>query len=291
MTAPPSVAAPADSASTKAPIATSPPAATKSRLLLATEDDFGPPPVTTLDTIEVTSDRLGIAAIVDRCIRREEETAARILSHEYTEWTKTVCSIEQRDGEPKKELTYEEVRRVTLRRPDVRKTATLSKKEYEVVDGVSKERDVEAKDKDGASVTMKIEDFDDLPFYLEDRSGYDFKIERREIVGGRVIYQVSLAPKSDFEVAPHGRIWVDTSNFQIVREEFNFGDRVPMPMFVKSVGPVVREREPIGDIWVTSRLLVRLELRIGWMRFLDDEIPDRVDLVSTFRDQRVETKP
>ena len=60
-----------------------------------------------------------------------------------------------------------------------------------------------------------------------------------EIVGKRVIYEVRLEPKSDFEIAPSGRIWIDTSEYQILREEFDFGERVPLPMFVKRIGPFV----------------------------------------------------
>jgi hypothetical protein len=254
---------------------------------LATEDPFGPPPVTTLDPIEVTTNVLDIAEIVDRCIRREEEMRERYAAYDRTERIRTSLAI---GGSPAKEIVIEEVRRIETRRPESETSTLLARHEYEVVDGVRTERDVEGKGRDGEAVEVKFEDFDDLPFYLEDRGDYDFSIEDRQIVGNRVIYRVRLKPKSDFEVAPEGRIWIDTSLFQILREEFDFGDRVPMPIFVKSIGPVVREREAIGEAWVVSRFLARVDLRVGWLRFMDDEIPDRVEIVATYRDHVLEEK-
>jgi hypothetical protein len=127
----------------------------------------------------------------------------------------------------------------------------------------------------------------DLPFYLEDEDEYDFTILSREILRDSVIYEVYLEPKSDFAIAPCGTIWVDTTTFEILREEFDFGDRVPMPMIVKALGPFVRERERIGDLWVWKRLLIRADLRLGWLRFLEEDIPDTVEFVIVFRDHQL----
>ncbi len=242
----------------------------------------------TLDPIEVTSERLGISDIVDRCIRREEEMRKRIAVHDWTQRVKTSLAIGGSSDRPDKEIVIEEVSRVELRRPTSKKKVLLARHEYEVVDGERQERKAEAKGPDGEPIEVRYEDFDDLPFYLQDRDDYDFWIEERQIVGSSLIYKVRLAPKSEFDVAPGGRIWVDTSTYQILREEFDFGDRVPMPMFVRSIGPVVREREKVGDVWVVSRVLLRVDLRVGWMRFMDDEIPDRVEIAATYRDHVME---
>ncbi len=256
--------------------------------VVANEDTLGPPPVTTLDTIEVTTERLGIAEIVDRCVRHEEEVRAQLMAHDWTQWVKTSLAIGENPEQPDKEIVIEEVARVELRRESAPKSVLLARHEYELRDGERKERDVKAVDHEGNGVTIGYEDFDDLPFYLEDRDDYEFRIQGRQIVGARLIYEVHLEPKSDFAVAPRGRIWVDTSTFQILREEFDFGDRVPLPMFVKAIGPVVREREQLGDVWVLSRMLVRVDLRVGWLRFMDDEIPERVEITVAFRDHVLE---
>jgi len=257
----------------------------------AIEDTLGPPAVAELDSIQVTSERLEIGEIVDRCIRHEKEVRQSIVSHDFTELIKTVLTIEGKKKDAERQIIIEEVRRMKTRRPAYSEKTVLAHSEYELVDGERKDRDAETVGEDGASVEVEYEDFDDLPFYLEDPRGYDFEIRSRQIVGQTVIYEVGLAPKSQFEIAPQGTIWVDTSDFQILREEFNFGDRVPMPMFVKSVGPVVREREKIGNLWVIQRVLVRADLRVGWLKFLDGDIPDRVEIVVTSRDHHFEEKP
>ena len=259
--------------------------------LFAVEDTLGPPPVTELDPIEVTADRLKIGEIVDRCIRHEKEVRQRIVTHDFTQMVKTVLTIEGKKSDKDRMIVIEEVRRMKTRRPLYRETTVLARSEYELVEGERQDRDAETVDEDGVRVEVRYEDFDDLPFYLEDPQGYNFQIQGRRIVGHSVIYEVTLVPKSDFEIAPEGTIWIDTSDFQILREEFNFGDRVPMPMFVKSIGPVVREREKIGNLWVIQRILLRVDLRVGWLKFLDGDIPDRVEIVVTSRDHRVEEKP
>lgn len=257
----------------------------------AIEDTLGPPAVTELDPIEVTAERLEIGDIVERCIRHEKEVRQDTVSHDFTELIKTVLTIEGKKKDAERQIIIEEVRRMKTRRPAYSEKTVLARSEYELVDGTRKDRDAETVGEDGASVEVEYEDFDDLPFYLEDPRGYDFQIRGRQIVGQTVIYEVALAPKSRFEIAPGGTIWIDTSDFQILREEFNFGDRVPMPMFVKSVGPVVREREKIGNRWVIQRVLLRADLRVGWLKFLDGDIPDRVEIVVTSRDHRFEEKP
>jgi len=256
--------------------------------VFAAEDTLGPPPVTELDPIEVNATRLEIGEIVERCIRHEKEVRQRIAAHDFTQLVKTVLTIEGKKDKQERQIVIEEVRRMKTRRPAYSEKTTLVRSEYELVGGERKERDAKTVDKDGASVEVEYEDFDDLPFYLEDPHGYEFQILGRQIVGKSVIYEVGLAPKSQFEIAPRGTIWIDTSDFQILREEFNFGDRVPMPMFVKSIGPVVREREKIGNLWVIQRVLLRVDLRTGWLKFLDGDIPDRVEFVATSRDHHLE---
>jgi hypothetical protein len=259
-------------------------------LLFAVEDTLGPPPSAYLDSVLVFAQRLEIGEIVDRCIRHEEEVRERIAAHDWTELVKTVLTVPSKDKGPQKEIVIEEVRRISSR-ASTRKKAVLARMEYEIVNGVRSEREPEEDEIDGEpNVEVKYEDFDNLPFYLQDRAGYEFRILGREIVGTSVIYEVEINPKSDFEIAPRGRIWIDTSNFQILREEFDFEDRVPMPMLVKAIGPVVREREKVGDFWVVQRIMIRVDLRTGWMRVLDDDIPRRVEIVATSRDHHLEEK-
>jgi len=207
----------------------------------------------------------------------------RIRSHEYTALTKSVLYVGGRDETAKRRLVTEQVERKSYHRGEGETTVPLLVRRYEIVDG--EEREWSPDDDD--TVEIDYEDFDELPFYLEDPGQYDFRILSREIVGDRVIYEVRLEPKSDFEIAPTGTIWIDTSEYHILREEFDFRDRVPLPMFVKALGPFVRERERVGDLWVWKRFLIRVDLRMGYLRFLESDIPDRVELAVTFRDHVV----
>jgi hypothetical protein len=100
-------------------------------------------------------------------------------------------------------------------------------------------------------------------------------------------YEVRLTPKSDFEIAPQGRIWIETSDFQILREEFDFGDRVPMPLFVRSIGPFIRERERIGEVWVWKRFLIRVDTRADWLPFLGSKVPRVVECHAFFQDHQL----
>lgn len=250
--------------------------------IFAVEDTADLPASFEMFKIEVRADRVGIGEIVQRCIEGEGELSARIRTLEYTALVKSVLYVGGRDREARR-LVTEQVDRKFFRRPDHEKTIPLKFRQYELVDGKEEKWDPD----DSDPVRIGYEVFDELPFYLQDSEQYDFRILSREIVGDRVIYEVRLTPKSDFEIAPSGRIWIDTSGYQILREEFDFGDRAPLPMFIKSLGPFVRERERVGDLWVWKRFLIRVDLRMGYLRFLDNDIPDRVEFAVTFQDYRV----
>jgi len=53
-------------------------------------------------------------------------------------------------------------------------------------------------------------------------------------------------------------VWVETSDFVIVRQEIEFA-RSPVPLFIKDVKRMVVERTHADGLWVLSRVLVRLE--------------------------------
>jgi hypothetical protein len=251
--------------------------------VFAAEDTLELPALFRMSEVEIRATRLEIGDIVSRCIESEEKLHESISSLVYTQSVRTVLHVGGYGAGARKQLVIEQVDRVFFRKPEERRTVRLSVERYVLENG--ERRPWEEGDEE--TVEIGLEDLGHLPFYLSDRDEYDFRIASREIVGERVIYEVQLSPRSDFEIAPSGTIWVDTSTFRILREEFDFGDRVPMPMFVKSVGPFIRERERIGDTWVWKRFLVRAALRMGWLRFLEKDIPDVVELMVSFRDHRV----
>jgi hypothetical protein len=257
------------------------------RWIFAVEDTLDLPATFEMSTLEVRAERLGIGEIVDRCIRSEQELHDRIESLEQTVWVKQVYHVGGYGEDARERLVQEQVDRMIYRRPDVDRSIPLKRERYKLVDGKREPWDPE----DEPTVKLEYGSLSELPFYLEDRDAYDFSILSRRIVGDHVLYEVRLAPRSDFEIAPTGTIWVDASSFRILREEFDFGDRVPLPMFVKRIGPFVRERVRVGDLWVWSRMLIRVDVRTALLKYLDRNIPETVEFVVTFRDFRVNEPP
>jgi hypothetical protein len=255
-------------------------------LTLAKEDTLDLTGIADIGTVEVQANRLSIGEIVQLCIDREEDLARRIESHRYTQLVKSVFHVGGYGPAAKKLLVLEEVDRVSFRRSGIDRTTALHVDRYVLEKGERKPWD-EKDDEGGDGIEIRFEDLGDLPFYLEERGAYDFRIIGRHYVEGRLIYQVRLRPRSDFAIAPEGTIWVDTSNFQILREEFFFGDRVPLPMIVRSIGPFVRERERIGDLWVWKRMLIRVDIRTGLLRLLDKDVPETVEFVVSFTDHEL----
>jgi hypothetical protein len=196
-----------------------------------------------------------------------------------------VFSIGGSGTDAKRTMVVEHADRCFFRKPNERRTILLKSAEYQIENGERKPWQLAEGDE--PAVQVSYDDLRDLQFYLDERSEYDFEILSREIVGDRVIYEVRLTPKSDFAIAPSGRIWVDTSTFSIVREEFDFGDRVPLPLLIKRVGPYIRERERIGDLWVWKRIVIRVELRGGLLRWMERDVPDIAEFVVVFQDHRV----
>jgi hypothetical protein len=260
------------------------PKTTPPRLTLAVEDTLDLTDEAIVDPYEIRANRLRIAEIVRRCIEREEEMQELIETHVYTQFVKTVFHVGGYGVEAERLLIMEEADRVRLRRPDISEVVPVKHDRYMIENGERKEWEEEDED---VVMAVRYDDFDRLPFYLEDREDYNFQILDRTIAGDRVVYKVRLEPRSDFEIAPCGTIWVDTSNFQILREEFDFEDRIPMPMMIKSIGPVVREREHVGDFWVWKRLMLRADLRMGWLRVVSNKIPDTVEFVLLFTDHEI----
>ena len=260
--------------------APSPPEVRPQRWVFAVEDTLDLPPMFEMSPVEIRAERLKIGDIVDRCIRSEEAIHDSIRTLEQTLIVKQVHHIGGYGEAARERLVIEQADRLLYRNPDVDRSIPLKLERYKIVDGERREWDED----DDTNVRVEFSTLNGMPFYLQNRDGYSFEILSRDIVGDRVLYEVRIEPKSDFEIAPEGTLWIDASNFRILREEFDMGDRVPMPLFVKSIGPIIRERQRIGDVWVWKRLLFRVDIRTGLLRYLDGDIPDTIEFVATFRD-------
>ena len=60
---------------------------------------------------------------------------------------------------------------------------------------------------------------------------------------------------------PRGRVWVDTQDDVILRQELSFAAS-PVPLLVKRIPHMVVERTRVGDTWVLSRVMARIEFTV-----------------------------
>ena len=123
------------------------------------------------------------------------------------------------------------------------------------------------------------------------RARYDFTIEQRVLLAGHVVYVIAFRPKSKVDELPEGRVWIDTNDFVIAREEFWYRDRSPSPMFFKRLDSCVVERTKVdGQWWVVSRVLARVQLT-SMVRFMakmaKEPLGQTIDFVATQYDWKI----
>ena len=104
-------------------------------------------------------------------------------------------------------------------------------------------------------------------FRPESRHEFTFKIVGRDILGDHLVYRIAFEPRSPLSLElPGGTVWVDTRDDVIVRQEIEFRQS-PIPLFVRGIRRLVVERQRVGDTWVLSRVLARVETTIPLPRY------------------------
>jgi hypothetical protein len=150
-------------------------------------------------------------------------------------------------------LFSETVARVYKRRPSQVHTVELRRF---VLD------DKDDDDDDVAFSPSMGEEIVNFAIRAENRRDYRFTIEDRTIVGDHIVYTLAFEPRSSLAVyEPRGRIWVDTRENVIVRQELEF-EQSPVPLLLRRIPHMVVERTRVGDFWVLSRALVRVEFTV-----------------------------
>jgi len=123
------------------------------------------------------------------------------------------------------------------------------------------------------------------------RAQYEFTIEDRRYLAGHVVYVIGYRPRSKVDPLPTGRVWVDTNDFVIVREEFWYRDRSPEPLFLKRIDSCVVERSLVdGKWWVVTRALARVQLSSAiqvMSKLVRDPVTPTVDFALTRTDWKV----
>jgi hypothetical protein len=213
---------------------------------LAVEDTM----YTTVPEVLVRAPRVTLDEILDRVALGEARRDSLLRDQAFTFTLRVVGNVATQK-EPK--LLVETVNRVYRKRPDKVRSVRLREYRY-------KERQREAVRANFSS--NMSEEIVNFAFRPEARRDYRYSIADRSVVGNHVIYQIVFEPRSRLAFdKPRGRVWVDTNDFVIVREELDF-DHSPAPLILKGIERMVIERERVDGHWVLKRALIRVRMTV-----------------------------
>jgi hypothetical protein len=218
---------------------------------------------TDVSPVLVKAPRVTLEEILDRVARGEARRDSLLSDQSFTATLRVMRDTEGKKGPI---LFAESVNKVYKKKPDLLRTIELrhyeEHPEKDKGDGQKDEVDFD----DDFSPGMG-EDIVNFAFRPENRKSFRFSIEDRKLLGDHLIYTLAFEPRSALEVfEPSGRVWVDTKEFVIVRQEIEFRQS-PVPLILKSIKHMVVERTRAGDFWVLSRVLIRMELTIPIPKF------------------------
>jgi hypothetical protein len=221
---------------------------------LATEDTMH----TDVSTVLVRAPRVTLEEILDRVARGEARRDSLMRDQSFTATLRVM-----RDSEGKKGpvLFAESVSKVYKKKPDLLRTIQL--RQYQE----RPDKDGDDDDLDADFSPSMGEEIVNFAFRPANRKNFRFSIEDRKLLGDHLVYTLAFEPRSALAVfEPAGRVWVDTKDFVIVRQEIEFRQS-PVPLFLKDIKHMVVGRERAGEFWVLSRVLIRMELTIPIPKF------------------------
>ena len=213
---------------------------------------------TDVPEVLVRAPRVTLDEILDRVARGEARRDSLLRDQSFTS---TMRVIRNTAGKGTPELFAETVSKIYKKKPNGLRTIQLRK--YEKYPD---------KNEDSLSVDSDFspdmsEELVTFAFRPDSRRKFKFIIEDRKLLGDHLLYTLHFEPRSALAVyEPSGRVWVDTKDFVILRQELEF-DQSPVPLILKSIQHMVVERARVGDFWVMSRMLIRMELTIPVPKF------------------------
>jgi len=232
----------AEAQATPAPGASAPSTPT-----LAREDTLS----TSVSEVLVRAPRVTLSEILDRVARGEAHRDSMLHDAAFRV---TLRVLRNTKAKTPPTLMRETVYQVYRKRPD-RVRAVLLRDYSEHAD-----KNDDLKLDFGSDFGEEIVNF---AFRPEARRDFTYQIVGRDVIGGHLIYRIAFRPRSLLDPSmPSGLVWIDTNEFVIVRQEVSF-DRSPVAAFLKGVDRMVVERQRVGDLWMLSRVLVRIELTIS----------------------------
>lgn len=214
--------------------------------VLAVEDTMR----TDVPEVMVRAKRVTLDEILDRVARGEARRDSLLRDQAFTA---TLRVLRNTAGAARPETWSETVYRVYKRKPDRVRAVELRRVLLHPDEG----------DDDETTFTPGMgEQIVNFAFRAENRDRFRFTIEDRRILGDHLIYTLRFEPRSSLTpYEPSGRVWVDTQDDVILRQELAFAES-PVPLLVKRIPHMVIERTPVDDTWVLSRALVRLEFTV-----------------------------
>lgn len=213
---------------------------------------------TEVSEVLVRAPRVTLDEILDRVARGEARRDSMIRDQSFTA---TMRVLRNTAGKGKPELFAETVSKVYRKKPNLVRTVVL--RQYTLKP---------SKDGKGDGIDADFspgmgEEIVNFAFRPENRRNFRFRIEDRKLLGDHLLYTLAFEPRSALAVhEPRGRVWVDTKDYVIVRQELAF-KQSPVPLVLKSIPHMVIERARAGDFWVFSRALVRMEMTVPIPRF------------------------
>lgn len=229
------------------------------------------------ETTRVEARRIPLAEIIRKAQEGEQHKYDGIATLVFNRTIKLTLVY---GGRKQEKHCFENASRVYYRNPDGWVEAPLREDRYILeADGTrkpweEKEEEVDVGVGDGPESAKRLTE---MPAYLEDTDKFDFEILHRSIKPDQVLYEIGFTPRSEFDVLPGGRVWLLTSGYQIVREEYEVKN-LPVPWLIKSVGLLTREWQQVGDHWLPRRITARVGLR-GWIGLGIKQVPETAEVV------------
>lgn len=215
---------------------------------LAVEDTLH----TEVPEVLVRAPRVTLEEILDRVSRGEARRESLLTDQSFRVAIRMMRDV-TRDT-PR--LVEETVWRVYRKRPDKVRSILLRRTE-----APRKKRGARSEINVDFSPGMG-EEIVNFAFRPEARRQFRYHLVGRDLVGGHVIYRLAFEPRSLLSaLEPSGLVWIDTNDFVIVREEVFFRQS-PVPLVLRQLHRMVIERTRVGESWVLSRVLMRVEMTV-----------------------------
>ncbi|HTZ46162.1 MAG TPA: outer membrane lipoprotein-sorting protein [Verrucomicrobiae bacterium] len=106
-------------------------------------------------------------------------------------------------------------------------------------------------------------------------ANYTFQLLGQETIGAYHCYVVEAAPKREDKYLFHGQIWIDSTDFAVVKIA---GHPAKRPSFWVTRADFVRQFEKVGDFWLPSRDETSVDVRLYGTKILS--IEHRIDSVN-----------